>query len=86
MSTAEQREWLDAAEIADTLKVRGGVSRLRLLAKRGKFPELLHVDRGEYRVRRVDYEAWERGNMTSAEAARDELHAERVRAATMGRA
>lgn len=56
--------WLDASEIATDLGV--SIDRLRGMARRGSFPEMLRVDRGVYRVRKLAYEAWERSRMTGA--------------------
>lgn len=75
-------EWLDAKTIATSLGIT--LAALQRMARRRDFPELLHVTRGVYRVRRTDYEAWESGRMTSAEMAREELAAERMRAACAG--
>ncbi len=75
-------EWLDAKTIATSLDVT--LEALKRMARRREFPELLHVTRGTYRVRRTDYEAWESARMTSAEMAREELAAERMRAACAG--
>lgn len=71
--------WLDAKQVAESLGIT--LASLQRMARRREFPELLHVSRGVYRVRRTDYEAWESGRMTSAEQARAELAAERMRAA-----
>lgn len=77
--------WLDAKHVAAELGVK--LEALQRMARRREFPELLHVTRGEYRVRRTDYEAWEQARMTSSEMAREELAAERMRAAaSAGRA
>jgi len=71
--------WIDAAEVAASLGISLGL--LRRMSRRKEYPELLHVTRGTYRVRRIDHEAWESARMTSAEMAREELQAERDRAA-----
>ncbi|MBL8738426.1 MAG: hypothetical protein JNL12_18490 [Planctomycetes bacterium] len=75
--------WLDATEIAKSLGIE--LADLKRMARRRQFPELLHVKRGTYRVRHTDYEAWESARMTSSEMAREELAAERMRAAASGR-
>jgi hypothetical protein len=75
-------DWLDASTIAASLGVDLAV--LKRMARRREFPELLHVTRGVYRVRRTDYEAWESARMTSAEMAREELQAARDREALAG--
>lgn len=71
--------WLDASVIATELGI--DLAALRRMARRGEYPELLHVSRGVYRVRRVDHESWIEGRMTKSEMAREELVAERMRAA-----
>ncbi len=77
--------WIDAKEVATSLGIE--LAALRRMARKREFPELLHVSHGVYRVRRTDYEAWESGRMTSAEMAREEIQAERMRAAAQaGRA
>ena len=75
--------WLDAAVVARSIGV--SLRTLQGMARRGDYPELLHVMRGVYRVRRTDHEAWLAGRMTRAEMAREELQAERVKAAVGGR-
>ena len=55
-------QWLDAAAVAEDLGI--GLGMLRRMARRGEYPELLHVSRGVYRVLRVDHEAWVSGRMT----------------------
>ena len=74
---------LDARAVATELLIT--VPRLRRMAERGDYPELLHVDRGAYRVRRVDHEAWKQGRWTNAEKARTELLCERAREAVLRR-
>lgn len=73
----EGSDLLDVRPICRRLGIK--VARLRSMAERGEFPELLHVDRGEYRVNRVDYEAWFEGRWTQAEKARADLQWERER-------
>lgn len=70
---------LDAGKVASDLGITLRV--LRNMARRREYPELLHVTRGVYRVRRTDHEAWMEARWTSAEMAREELQAERMRAA-----
>lgn len=77
-------DWLNASDIAASLGVDLAV--IKRMARKGEFPELLHVTRGTYRVRRVDYESWEQARMTSSEAAREELRAERIKMQLAGRA
>jgi len=77
-------DYLDARDVARELLLtdrqgRPSVDRLRRMAERREYPELLHVTRGEYRVRRADHEAWVQGRMTMAEQARAELQWYRVR-------
>jgi hypothetical protein len=80
----DRRDWLNASQIAETLDIE--FAALKRMSRRGEFPELLHVSRGVYRVRRADYEAWEAARMTTAEMAREELQAERIKAQLAGRA
>lgn len=61
-------------------ELRIGLAALKRMARRGEYPELLHVTRGAYRVLRTDHEAWKQGRTTSAEQARAELMAERAKA------
>jgi predicted DNA-binding transcriptional regulator AlpA len=68
---------LDAREVARTLGV--SVRRLEQLAKRSEFPELLRIGRGQYRLRRTDYEAWYRAAWTKEREARADLLAEQIR-------
>lgn len=74
--------WLDAKQVADELGVTLAV--LQRMARRREFPEMLHVTRGVYRVRSTDLAAWQEARMTSSEMAREELAAERMRAAARG--
>ena len=74
---------LDARDVATQLKLP--LARLRRMAERGEYPELLRVTRGEWRVRASDHEAWVAGNWTSALMARSELLMERARAAMVER-
>lgn len=69
---------LDAAVVARHLMI--SLARLQQLARRGEYPELLRIGRGQYRVRRVDHEAWYRANWTQAREARADLLAEQARA------
>lgn len=75
--------WIDVDDVAEELGITKAL--LRRMARKREFPELLHVTRGKYRVRRTDYEAWLQGRMTGAEMAREEIAAERMRAAVAGR-
>jgi hypothetical protein len=79
---APEEELLDARDVAKRLKIT--VPTLRAMARRGEYPELLHVTRLRYLVRKADHEAWMEGRWTSAEVAREELKAERMRAAALG--
>lgn len=81
-SSTAPRDWLNASAIAEALDIE--FAALKRMARRREFPELLRVSRGVYRVRRTDYEAWEAARMTSAQMAREELTAERMRGATRG--
>ncbi|MFY9341145.1 MAG: hypothetical protein WAT39_01560 [Planctomycetota bacterium] len=76
-------ELLDARFVTRELGITLPV--LRRMSRKGEYPELLHVTRGVYRVRRVDHESWMAARWTSAEVAREELQAERARAALLGR-
>jgi hypothetical protein len=81
-------DFLDARDVAAQLLLlnrRGkpDVARLRRLAERGEYPELLHVCQGQYRVRRSDHEAWMAARMTKAELEQAEFDAARI-AATVG--
>lgn len=66
---------LDAKDVAAELRVT--LAALKRMARRREYPELLHVTRGEYRVRRSDHEAFKAARWTSAEMAREELQAQR---------
>jgi hypothetical protein len=68
---------LDAKAVADDLGIP--LEQLKRMARRGEYPELLHVTRGAYRVRKTDHDAWEAARWTKAEMAREELMAERAR-------
>lgn len=72
-------EWLDCREVCAELGIK--VARLRQMAVRGEFPELLHVTHNEYRVRRQDYAIWQQSRMTSGEVARAKLQEARIRQA-----
>lgn len=76
MSTTNLSALLDARDVCADLSIK--LAKLRAMAERGEFPELLHVTRGEYRVRRTDYEAWQAGRWTRAEMARSELEWHRM--------
>ncbi|MGE3171193.1 MAG: hypothetical protein AB7O97_01125 [Planctomycetota bacterium] len=54
------------------------------MAERREYPELLHVTRGQYRVRRSDHQAWKDGRWTLAERERADLQWERMRAKLLG--
>jgi hypothetical protein len=82
-AVANQKALMDATEVCDELSIK--LSTLRRMADRGEYPELLHVTRGIYRVRRVDHEAWKAGRWTSAEKARSFLMHERARAILLGK-
>jgi hypothetical protein len=73
--------YLDAKQVADDLGIK--LDQLKRIARRREYPELLHVTRGVYRVRKTDHEAWEAARWTSAEMAREELAAERAREAIL---
>lgn len=64
-------KWIDLRIPADELGLK--VPRLVRLSLAGKFPEVLHVDRGEYRVEQGAYERWKESRMSSAINARAEL-------------
>ncbi len=68
-----------AAELFPKMTPGAALRRLRGMAERGEYPELLHVTRGEYRVRTTDHEAWEQGRWTLTEKARADLAWERAR-------
>ena len=70
-------ELLDAQAVADCLAIP--MSKLRTMASRGEYPELLHVTRGIYRVRLTDHQAWLEGRWTHAEAAAADLTIAAVR-------
>jgi len=57
---------------------------LRRMSKRGEYPDMLHVTRGQWRVLRTDHEAWKQGRTVSAESARAELMHERAKEAMEG--
>lgn len=81
MTTAERQRLnlIDARDAAAELKLARGVPQLRRMAERREYPELLHVARGEYRVRLEDHEAFIAGRWTSVEKARADLQWERAR-------
>lgn len=59
---------LDAKLIADELGV--SLLTLRRMSMRGRFPRMLRITRGLYRVERARYEAWNASRWTGAEGAR----------------
>lgn len=69
---------LDAAQVAADLLIP--LATLRRMAAKGEYPELLHVTRGQYRVRAAEHESWMASRWTKAEEARASLAWERVRA------
>lgn len=73
---------MDAADAASELLVT--VDRLRKMASKRQFPELLRVAKGTYRLRRSDYEAWKAARWTAAEEARAELEWHRIRQSLTG--
>lgn len=81
MEPATSLDLLDARTVAAQLLIT--VARLRTMAERREYPELLHVTRGEYRVRRADHEAWAAGRWTSAERAHTELVHARAKQAVL---
>jgi hypothetical protein len=76
-----QPDLINASIVAKTLQIT--LPRLRKMSRKGEYPELLHVTRGRYLVRRSDHEAWMSARWTSAECARAELVAERAKEAAM---
>ena len=83
MSASDAGPLLDAKSVCVSLTIP--LSTLKGMARRGDYPELLHVSRGIYRVRRIDHESWMAARWTGAEMAREELAAERIRAELLGR-
>lgn len=74
--------YIDARVVADELLIT--LTKLRRMSRRGEYPDLLHVTRGQWRVLRTDHEAWKHGRTVSAEAARAELMHERAKEALEG--
>jgi hypothetical protein len=72
---------LDARDVAKQLLIR--LPTLRHMAERGEYPQLLHVCRGQYRVRRTDHEAWLAGRWTKAEQEMADFHAARIEASIL---
>jgi hypothetical protein len=56
-------------------------AQIRAMVRRGEYPELLRVARGEYRVRVADHEAWKAGRWTGVEMAKQQIAAAFVKGA-----
>ena len=74
--------YLTGEEVCAELRIK--LPTLLRMARRSRYPDLLHVGRGKYRVLRADHEAWKQGNSTSAVIARSDLLLEKARAQLMG--
>ena len=74
---------IDAQAVAECLGIK--LDMLRRMASRREYPELLHVTRGIYRVRRIDHEAWMEGRWTFAEEAAARLTVEAVKGKVVNR-
>ncbi|MBL8752286.1 MAG: hypothetical protein JNK15_03210 [Planctomycetes bacterium] len=61
-------ELVELRAVAATLKTT--CDKLRRLSLRGEFPPLLRVTRKHLLVRRAEFEAWQAGRWTTAEATR----------------
>ena len=69
--------WLDLRVVAKELGL--SVPRLRRMSEAGRFPDVLYIDFGQYRVDVAAYEAWKQSRLLSSIAVRAEITRERVR-------